>query len=590
MHKRSQKGDLMSSHIRRLTIERFRGIESLTWYPIGGVNVILGGGDVGKTTILDGISLLLNPTNTYVLSDADYWRRDVDSEFVIEAVMSLPDVPAVNQQSSMNWPWEWDGENPILPSEGQEVHADPVYRLRVRGTSDLELAYEILQPDGSTENLSVALRRTIGIVRLAGDDRNDRDLRLVQGASLDRLLADKGLRSRLGQRLATEDATEHLKEDAQKALSELETRFAQRALPTNLGLGVTGGPGISLNALVGLTAQKDGSTLPLANWGAGTRRLAALAIADALQRGHPIIVVDEIEKGLEPYRQRSLIKDLRNRGAQAFVTTHSATAVSAALNAGLWFLDARGKIGRLPNEKIARHQKSDPDTFLARLAIICEGATEVGFATVLLKRGLGDFVEHGVWLTNGEGHESTVNLLEAMASGGLCFAGIVDNEGKWPEKWMRIKKNLGPLLLQWTTGCLERHIFPMFDPAVFEQLIEDPDETRTGMRLRSLAERLGLEKATFEAIKAAAGDQLSEIIIGAATGTVPEKFMTASKPEKKRFIAYASIWFKSLEGGRELAEKVFALGVWPKLKPEVLPFINACREIVELSPIKDLLS
>jgi hypothetical protein len=33
--------------IRRLSIERFRGIESLIWRPDAGVNVILGGGDTG---------------------------------------------------------------------------------------------------------------------------------------------------------------------------------------------------------------------------------------------------------------------------------------------------------------------------------------------------------------------------------------------------------------------------------------------------------------------------------------------------------------------------------------------------------------
>ena len=34
------------------TVERFRGIASLKWKPSRGVNVILGGGDVGKTSIL----------------------------------------------------------------------------------------------------------------------------------------------------------------------------------------------------------------------------------------------------------------------------------------------------------------------------------------------------------------------------------------------------------------------------------------------------------------------------------------------------------------------------------------------------------
>jgi putative ATP-dependent endonuclease of OLD family len=72
--------------IRKLTIERFRGIENFECRPAEGVNVIVGGGDVGKTTVLDAIAMLLSPTNTTVLSDADYFDRSVEAGFRIEAV------------------------------------------------------------------------------------------------------------------------------------------------------------------------------------------------------------------------------------------------------------------------------------------------------------------------------------------------------------------------------------------------------------------------------------------------------------------------------------------------------------------------
>ena len=80
--------------------------------------------------------------------------------------------------------------------------------MRVRGTEDLELVYEIVQPDGSADPFPVALRRAIGLVRLSGDDRNDRDLRLVQGSAFDRLLSDKNLRSRIAARTAWPPSTQ----------------------------------------------------------------------------------------------------------------------------------------------------------------------------------------------------------------------------------------------------------------------------------------------------------------------------------------------------------------------------------------------
>lgn len=582
----------MSSHIRRLKIERFRGIESLTWLPCTGINILLGGGDVGKTTILDAVALLLNPTNTYTLSDADYWRRDVDSEFVIEAVMSLSDVPEVNQQSKMNWPWEWNEEKPALPladeDDDLEKPRDSVYILRVRGTSDLELAYEVVQTDDSLDVFSVTVRRAIGLVRLAGDDRNDRDLRLVHGSGLDRLLSDKALRSRIGRELATEDLKGYLNQEAQSALCDLDTSFGERALPTNLGLGITGGQGISVNALVGLTAKKDDVTLPLASWGAGTRRLAALAIADALQTKHPITVVDEIEKGLEPYRQRILMESLRVGGAQVFMTTHSASIISSARDGGLWYLDAAGKLGRLPNKKIARHQKADPDMFLARLTVVAEGATELGFSSVLLQRAVGELLDYGVWISDAGGHESALELLEALADGGLCFAAMVDNEGSWPTRWKRIEGVLGDLLVQWPDGCLEHQVLPMFERAELRSLIEDPEGTRTGLRRRSLAERLEIQETDIEHIMQIASDGLTQLIIDAATGSIPPKFTDADKATRKHFQGHAAVWYKSKEGGRELAEKVFQLGAWQKLQPIVLPFLNAVRKAVGLDSIEGL--
>ncbi|MCP4589327.1 MAG: AAA family ATPase [bacterium] len=584
----------MSSHIRRLKIERFRGIEALTWHPTSAINIILGGGNVGKTTILDAIALLFYPTNRYPLTDSDYWRRDVDSEFLIEAVMSLPEVADVSQQTKMNWPWEWNGEGPALPATDQADDDrgkpwDPVYVLRVRGTSDLELAYETIQPDDSVVGLSVGLRRAVGLVRLSDDDRHDRELRLVYGSSLDRLLGDKGLRSRLGHQLATDDLKEHLTEEAQAALSDLNANFARRALPTKLGLGITGGPGISLNALVGLTADENGVTLPLASWGAGTRRLAALAIADTQQRNRPITVVDEFERGLEPYRQRTLMKALGAGGAQVFITTHSAAALAAASDSSIWYLDAKGQLGRLPNEKIAQHQRSAPDTFLARLAVVCEGATEVGFVRVLLEKAIDDLIEdHGVWITDGGGHDRTLDLLVALSAGGLSFAGMVDNEGRASGRWTKIKNVLGDLLFQWPDGCLEQHVIPLFEPAALPGLIEDPEGTRTGMRLRSLADRLEIEEADIESIKAQAGQGLTQLIVEAATGHVPEKFVDADKPTRKKFKGHASVWFKSTGGGSELAEKLFTLNAWPKLQPETLRFLNAIRRTIELPPIKEL--
>src|SRR5258708_8999671 len=135
--------------------------------------------------------------------------------------------------------------------------------------------------------------------------------------------------------------------------------FAKKSLATDLELSITGAPGISVMALIGLTAQHDGVQLPLSSWGAGTRRLSALAIAEQTQGATPITLVDEIERGLEPYRQRVLAGKLGSSKAQAFVTTHSAAAIAAAATSTLWYIDHTVHNCKLDAAKVAQHTELD---------------------------------------------------------------------------------------------------------------------------------------------------------------------------------------------------------------------------------------
>ena len=85
-------------------------------------------------------------------------------------------------------------------------------------------------------------------------------------------------------------------------------------------------------------------------------------------------------------------------------------------------------------------------------------------------------------------------------------------------------------------------------------------------------------------LKAKAGTGFRALIVEAALGTVP----TGKESEKNEYKAHAGRWFKSVEGGRELADKLFSLALWPALKPQLLPFCNAVRTAIGLSEIADL--
>jgi hypothetical protein len=354
-------------------------------------------------------------------------------------------------------------------------------------------------------------------------------------------------------------------------------------------LAITGSHGQLIAALIGLTAKRGEVHLPLASWGAGTRRFATLAIAEQNQGEAPVTLVDEVERGLEPYRQRLLMASLQASSSQVFVTTHSPSIISASSKANIWHIDHTGRIGSLGAVEISKFRESDPEMFLSRLSIVVEGSTEVGFIEALLGRALGTpLQQYGIYLTDGGGHESTLSLLEALSKGGLSFAGFADNEQKYPDRWNELKRKLDNLLFRWEKGCVETNVIQLIPDGKLEALIIDPEAQKTGSRLRTLADRLGIEGPAkdFSTIQRKAGPNLKAIIIAAATGETLEH---ETDPEKKKeYKAHGQQWFKSMKGGRELFNKVVDFGTWPLLKAPLMEFCNAVRKAVKLDDTLDI--
>ncbi len=582
-----EKDTVDSVRIKNLTISYFRGFKLLNWKPNPNFNLIVGGGDNGKTTVLDALALLFSPSNAVVLSESDYWLNNTDQEFCIEAVVYLPDTEELANQPKFNWPWEWDGDDAVLIPIDEQVDniQTPVYKFRVRGTSELELIWEIVQPDDSVNHLSIGIRRQIGIVKLNSDESNDKDFRLVYGSSLDRLIGDNALRARIAQQMSEIDVQDKLSDKGKAALGDLDKSMGVETLPVDLKLGLTGGKGISIGSLVGILADKQGVYLPLSRWGTGTKRMAALEVSYASGKNTGFVVIDEAEKGLEPYRQRKLMDKLQEGRAQTFVTTHSPFVINSLKDVGLWHMGFDGKIGKLDRDKIHNQLRCDPETFLAKSVVIGEGYTEVGFMSFLLDRAFGSNpTGFGVHITSAGGNDPALDLLEALAAGGSTFSGFVDNEGRCRGRWDALKESMGNYLLQWDAGCLEENVIAEYDDSQLESLLLDDDGEHDGNRLRTLADRLELADKSFANICANTSD-LRKLIVSAATG---DSAGAKDSSEKKTLKKHSQSWFKSVKGGRELASKADAVGVIKKLEPQLLLLVNSILESVGVDQVESL--
>ena len=77
-------------------------------------------------------------------------------------------------------------------------------------------------------------------------------------------------------------------------------------------------------------------------------------------------------------------------------------------------------------------------------------------------------------------------MIEALAKGGVRFGVFADNEGgKHPERWKKVGEKIGGLLFRWTSGCVEPNVIDALGDDDLEELLTDPADEKTGMRLRS---------------------------------------------------------------------------------------------------------
>lgn len=584
--------------IRLLLIERFRGIEKLEWRPAPGINIIVGPGDSCKSTILEAIGALLSPAPNMNISEFDYFRREIDKGFVIEAALAVGDGAVVKSDRFPLPPlrgWR-EGELTDLPDEGG---AEAVMVCRLTGTPGQEAVYEVIGADEETRvPLSRALRQRLGLMRLGIADRWDRDLRLVQGGALDRYMEGQQLRQSILQAILNTPIHDRLDREPKEALGRIDKQFSERSLPRPVRLGLVGTPGVSLAASVGLMiGENDESALPLPAWGTGTRRLATLELASILADSVSLAVVDEPESGLEPYRQRAFIGDLHQGGKrQAFITTHAPAILSegAALCAIISRINLAPpplaceamqagpgeeavpacapqahELTALEGTEIATLLKWHPEAVLARLPVICEGITEEGFVTRLLIEKFGDgFPVRGIFCVDGGGHDRALAICKALLKAGFQIAVVADDEGRRDRSWEEVGGQAA--LLRWEDGAaLENAVIGALPDNILPQVVSWPEEfggRETRHCLPELRTALGAEDREITA------EQLLE-----EHGRIAfVKALCAVACPPREGNRKPKGWFKSLDGGYLLADKLLALNPVPEaLNEKVGTFLAA---------------
>ncbi len=212
-------------------------------------------------------------------------------------------------------------------------------------------------------------------------------------------------------RLMVRGATLPKLKDAADRVREAAVRLGARvlgeyfpALETASGGGV--GP---------LTLHEE--DLPVRVRGLGSRRLVTLALQSLAIRQGGILLIDEVEYGLEPHRLRHLLRVLGaapGKGephGQILMTTHSPVPIEELEAEQLRCVQSVGGVTlvvAVPKDLQALVRQA-PSALLARRALVCEGRTEVGLCRGLAttwaqQRGNVPLAHTGTELVDGGGN------------------------------------------------------------------------------------------------------------------------------------------------------------------------------------------
>lgn len=431
--------------IRYLKIKNFRGIASMEWTPRDPFCCLIGAGDSGKSTILDAAEVALN-SKWFSFSESDFFACDTSNTIEIEVTVGELSKTLKSDARFGLYIRGWTEAGALRdePEDGDE----PVLTVRLTVDATLEPVWEVVCDRVETpRTISNRDRALFGLVRLAGDDA--RHLAWGQGSVLSRLTGDN---SEAAARLAEayRAARDSAELDKIKSLADAAAEAERHAKA--LGAYVDGAyePGLELGrsglSSGSIALHDDGVPLRLA--GLGTRRLATLGIQRSAISEGAIILIDEIEHGLEPHRIIGAISQLKSDQdvatilgdpvGQVLMTTHSDIALGETGGSGLYVVNlirpdrqvtmlAPGKPD--PINALLRHT---PRAMFSRRILVTEGMTEVGMMTGIREkwppRHKNKPIEQlGAAITDGNGNEAC-SLALALAALGYSVALFRDSD------------------------------------------------------------------------------------------------------------------------------------------------------------------
>jgi hypothetical protein len=579
----------MAVQIRKVVIRNFRGIRHAEWLlPKRRFVCLVGPGDSTKTTLLDAIGLVLSPRWNVQLTDADFYNCNIGEPIRLQVVVGdLPNRLLREEAHGHQLSGIKDtGELVHDPEDGSM----PCLVVQLKVTDDLEPAWTVVRVGAEDDGvpISASARSEFGLFRL--DERINAHLGWGRGSALARLTAEGP---------GANAAVTAAHRAARDAVFEVPEGDLHQAAKEVVGAAARIGGGDFTDLRPGLDPTSNAPTsalllhnerVPLTGYGLGSRRLVSLAIQEKAFTDGALVLIDEVEHGLEPHRLHYLLRHLKRRAkddiGQVILTTHSAAAVEALQAADISVVRNVGGetvVCGVPGEldDVQGALRAGPSTLLARRVVVCEGKTEMGVVRSFLRhwdgqRAAQDKPVHasvGVCQSDGKGSTNAPTRARVLQKLGYPTLLIIDNDDRNADSHVSAAQEAGTQLVRWRPGnALEDEIVAALSDdglRAFVKLAADIKDDQAvqnavGSRLSTSNVRLsGLDPSAWVSA-ANPMDSVRRAIARAAKG---EK-VNGAKEETKA-------WFKQEESGERLGELLVSR--WDEIKDA--PLGHGLREL-----------
>lgn len=482
--------------IHTLKISNYRGIKNFEQvFGMTDFVCLIGRGDSGKTTILQSISVVLSNWN-YSFYDTDFCNGNIEEPIEIEASLyDLPPELLIETKFGLHKRL-LNKSNQIIDDLANEDSSDNVAILTIRFQvkKDLEPTWHVVNNRDNQDSVEIRANDRAKLNVFLVSDHLDRHFSWSKGNPLYSLLKqEKSVEEKNNVIVdAFREAKEKIDDNSFNHLDKIIKRVEATASMLGMDISNTSST-IDFRDI----SIKDGriclhdDTVPFRQKGKGSKRLLSIAIQTELAKSGGIVLIDEIEQGLEPDRVRFLVNKLKSqKHGQVFITTHSSNVVEE-LNAKNLFLMTNSAVKLVGfDEQFQGCLRNNSEAFFTKKILICEGKTEVGVCRSLdnyrISKSKDNFAMMGVGVVDGTG-ANFVNYCKKFKQAGFDVCAFCDSDDDAINNKKTELKALSIEVVDCEDGnAIEQQLFYDLPREAIKQLINYAIEEKSEQSIKDL--------------------------------------------------------------------------------------------------------